>query len=92
MPAKKEEKIVTELKKLVELKKLIVGTDRIMKLVKSGKLAKIFMSANCPETVRADLLHYAKLSGATVVELDYRNNELGTLCKKPFPISIIGVI
>jgi len=91
MPAKREEKVVTELKKLAETKKLVIGTDRVLKLVRQGKLSRVFVSSNCPQKTRDDIAYYAKLAGAAVVELAYRNSELGTLCKKPFAISVLGV-
>ena len=91
MAVKKEEKVVTELKKLLETKKLIVGTGRAMKLVKAGKLSKVFISSNCPLTVKESLARYAKIAGASVTELSQTNSQLGTLCKKPFAISVLGV-
>lgn len=91
MAVKKEEKVVTELKKLLELKKLVIGTDKVMKLVKAGKLSKVFISANCPQDINESLSHYAKIAGASVTELNQTNSQLGTLCKKPFAISVLGV-
>ena len=91
MPAKKEEKVVTELKKLLESKKLVVGADRVLKLARAGKLSKIFISSNCPQSAKESLAHYSKIAGTAVVELAYSNSQLGTLCKKPFAISVLGV-
>jgi len=91
MAVKKEEKVVTDIKKLLETKKLIFGTSKAMKLVKAGKLSKVFISSNCPQSVRESLARYAKIAGASVIELDHTNSQLGTLCKKPFAISVLGV-
>lgn len=92
MPAKKGGEAVAELKKLLESKKLVVGADRVLKLAKAGKLSKIFISSNCQQSAKESLAHYAKISGTAVVELAYSNSQLGTLCKKPFAISVLGVM
>ena len=38
-----------------------------------------------------DIVEYAKLSDVEVVDTAVPNDVLGTLCKKPFPISVIGL-
>ena len=44
--------------------------------------------------MRADLLgdikHYAQLDSVEIIELPQSNEELGTLCRKPFPVSVIA--
>jgi len=82
-----------ELKKLVGSKRLIYGTEQTIKGLKHGKVEKIFLSSNVPKTVKEDVEHYAKLSkDVTIVSLSAPNDELGTLVKKPFPISVLGVL
>ena len=81
-----------ELRKLMETKKVIVGTDRVIKQLKLGKISKVFLTVNCPEDVKADVGAFAKISKTEVVQLDIPNDELGVVCKKPFSISIAGII
>ncbi len=71
--------------------KLIIGTDRTIKALKNGKVKRVFVSKNCPQNIRDDLARYSGL-GLELVETQYLNDELGTLCKKPFSVSIIGVL
>ncbi|HLC37690.1 MAG TPA: ribosomal L7Ae/L30e/S12e/Gadd45 family protein [Candidatus Nanoarchaeia archaeon] len=68
----------------------IIGTDRILKNLKSGKLKKVFLASNCKEETKKDVGYYAKLSNVEVVNLDIPNDELGLACKKQFSISILG--
>ena len=76
---------------MLKTKKLVIGTDRTIKNLKLGKLGKIFLSSNCPAGVKEDVVHYSKLSKVEIIKLNYPNDEVGTLCKKPFSISVIGV-
>ncbi len=81
-----------ELKKLLEEKKLVLGTDRTVKLLKRGGLKKVVVSKNCPEQVLKVLERYTSISGVELQKVGYTNERLGTLCKKPFLISVIGVL
>ena len=82
----------TEIRKLVQAGNVTIGTERTLKNLKLGKLKTVLMSANCPEKVEKGLLHYSALSSAETVKLNYPNDELGVICKKPFSISVLGVL
>ena len=84
------EKDITEIKKLVGTKKLVIGAQRTLKSIREGKIDKVFLSSNSP--YKKDLDHYAKVSKIKVVQLEYANDELGDLCKKPYAISVLGVL
>lgn len=92
MAAKTEEKVVTEIKKNIEKKKAVIGTENTIRGLRQGKISKVFVSTSCPDNVREEIARYAKLSGASVVKLRYSNDELGSICRKPFAISIVGVL
>ena len=82
---------LTELKKHVKEKKLIIGTKTVVKKLRVGKLSSIFVSSNCPKAVRDDITHYSTIAGTRVVELEVPNDELGVICKKSFSVSVAGV-
>ena len=81
-----------EIKKLLKSDKLILGTELTLKSLKRGELERVFLSNNCPSNIRDDIEHYTKLSNTEVVEVGMPNDQLGDLCKKPFSISIIGLL
>ena len=81
-----------DIKKNLKTKKLVVGTKQTLKNLKLGKLEKVFVTANCPESVKKDVAHYSSLSGCEVQSLDIPNEELGTICKKQFAISVLGLV
>jgi large subunit ribosomal protein L30e len=83
--------VVAELKKLLESKKLILGTDETVKFLRQGKVKKIFLASNCSPQVKDDLAQYCKVGNVECVELSQSNEEIGVLCKKPFAISVVGV-
>ena len=92
--AKKEitDKDLVEIKKLLKTKKLVIGTGITIKKLKAGKLAQVFVSSNCPDKINEDIEYYSKLGGTNVVKLKISNDELGIVCKKPFSISVLGVV
>lgn len=92
--AKKKEIIdesVVRLREDLTSGKVVLGTDRTLKALRQGTLARVYLANNCAELAEADIRAYANLSGAEIVVLLYPNEEVGTLCKKPFSVSVIGV-
>ncbi|MEM3374615.1 MAG: ribosomal L7Ae/L30e/S12e/Gadd45 family protein [Candidatus Woesearchaeota archaeon] len=79
-----------ELKKDMK-KNLIFGSDRVLKLIRQGKIEKVYFSSNTPENIKKDIEYYAKLSKIKTVYLNLPNDELGVFCKKPFSVAVIGL-
>ena len=83
---------LAELKKMLKSGNVIIGTERAVKNLKLGKVEKVLLSSNCPAKVEKEINYYTGLSGAESYKLDYPNDELGVICKKPFPISVLALI
>lgn len=83
--------VISEIKKGVKDKKALIGTARTIKGLKLGKLQKVFLTSNCPASVKSSIEHYSKLSNCKIEHLDIPNDELGVICKKQFSISVIGL-
>jgi large subunit ribosomal protein L30e len=92
MAKERIDKKIVELRDLISEKKVIVGTERTIKALKLGKIEKIFLASNCKQKAKDDIKQYSKLSKATVSQLRYPNDELGVLCKKPYSISVLGLL
>jgi len=92
--AEKENKKSTpaEIRKIAESGKLILGTAKTVKELKLGNIKKVFVTSNCPDSVKEDIGKYASLSNAEVEEIEIPNDEMGVICKKPFSISIAGIM
>lgn len=83
---------IEEIRKLLKTKKLVIGTEKTLKNIKLGKVATVFLSANCPEKIAEDIDYYKKMGDFKVIKLKYSNDELGAICKKPFFISMLFVL
>ena len=91
MAIEKTDKDISEIRKLLKEKKIILGSQRTVKNLKLGKIKKVYLSSNCSEKIIENITHYSKLSKTAIVNLKYPNNELGVLCKKAFSISVLSV-
>ena len=83
---------ISEIRKMIKEGKAAIGTNEVMKKLKLGKISKVYVTRNCPSKVKKDVTYYAELAGADVVQLKQPNDELGVLCKKPFAISVLGLV
>ena len=83
---------LAEIKKMVKSGNIIIGTKRTIKSLKLGKVEKVLLSSNCPAGVEKDVSYYAGLSGAEYSKIDYPNDELSLICKKPFSVSVLALL
>ena len=51
----------------------------------------VYTTKNIPDSDAEQIATHAKVVGVEVVSLDITNEELGTLCKKPFSISVLAL-
>lgn len=82
----------SEIKKMLKSGSLVIGTERTVKSLKLGRVQKVLVSSNCPAGVEKDIAYYSGLSGAEIHKLDYPNDELSVICKKPFSISVLALL
>jgi len=76
----------------MEKNRVILGTNMTIKMIKNGKVEKVFLAKNAPEEIKRDILYYSKLGNFEVEELNYTNEEIGIILKKPFKISVISIL
>ncbi len=85
------DKDIEEIKNALKMNTLIIGTDRTIKMIKQGKIEKVFVTTSCPENILQDLEHYEKIVKFKLIKLDYPNTELGVFCKKQYSISVVSI-
>lgn len=78
-----------DIRKLLGTDRLVIGTERVMKLLRSGELTRVFLASNCSAAIQSDVEHHA--GEAEIIHLDVPNEELGVYCKKPFNIMVLGI-
>ena len=83
---------LTEIKKMLKSGNIVIGTERTIKNLKLGRVQKVLLSSNCPNSVEKDINYYSGLSNAEAYKLEYANDELGVICKKPFSISVLALL
>jgi large subunit ribosomal protein L30e len=81
-----------EIKKLLNSEKLIMGKDETLKAIRSGKLKKLFLASNADPKFLKDIDYYKNMTEIEIVNLQLTNEEIGSLCRKPFSISVLGVL
>ena len=81
-----------EIKKMLKAGNVVIGTGRTIKGLKLGRVQKVLLSSNCPANVEKDITYYSGLSGAEMHKLDFPNDELSVICKKPFSISVLAFL
>ena len=83
---------VAEIKKAMNSKTLVIGTDETMKLLKQGKLAKVFVTSNCSAAVADDVAYYGSMSQTPYEPIKETNDDLGIICKKPYSVAVISIL
>ena len=93
MAEKKEstEELLKSLHSLAQARKLVIGSDRVLKELRKGNLKRVLIAKNCPIQQKQDLIHYAALTKVPMVALEQNNEELGVLCKKNFFVAVVGI-
>jgi len=81
-----------DIKKLLTSKKFLIGKDEVLKNLRKGLIHRVFIASNCPKELTTDLTRYSKISSFELLETKIPNDELGTVCKKPFSIAVLGVL
>ena len=81
-----------EIHQAVGTGKVILGSDKSVKAVKLGQAKLVILASNCPEAVRADITHYAKLANIPVHNYVGDAAALGLACGKPFLVSVMAVV
>ena len=92
MAGKETSAPLQEIKKNLTSGKLTFGTNSTLKSIKTGKITKVFVTKNCPDHVRKDLATYKGIKEFEIIEMPLTNEELGSICKKPYSVSLLGLI
>jgi ribosomal protein L30E len=91
--AKKQSKGPVEIiKELLKSKNLVFGTEKTLKAIKQQSMEKVLVAENCPEATKESLHSYQTVYQFKLVPVAVSNKDLGVMCKKHFPVSVIGLL
>lgn len=76
----------------VEKGKVLLGARETLNATHNKKAKMVIVSSNCPASAREDLERYSKMSNVRVYRFKGTSMELGSVCGKPFSISMLTVL
>ena len=79
-----------DIRDAIKNKKLIIGSNKILKFAKAGDLVSIFYALNCPKERLKDIEHYSKITGIELKQFNGNSVQLGEICGKPFGVLLAG--
>ncbi len=80
-----------EIKSLVKSGKVILGLRKSLKAIKLGKARAVMVASKIPKELDDDIRYYAKLGNIPVITYPKTSVDLGLVCGKPFPVSVIAI-
>ncbi len=78
-----------EIRRAVDTGKVIFGTKMSEKSLKNGSGKLIIIAKNTPELVKEKILSFAEIGNTVSYIFEESGIELGSVCGKPFPISVM---
>ena len=89
---KVDNSITSKIKSLLDSNRLIYGSSEVAKSIKNNKLEAVIIASNLPDIDKEQFKHYCDIAGIDLFEIEEDNEQLALLCKKPFNISVLGII
>ena len=86
-----EKSVNDQIKDAISNNTAIIGTRRVLKIIRTGEVSSVVLAKNCPENVKKDIMHYSKVGGIEVNEYEGTGRDLGTFCGKPFSIAVLAI-
>ncbi len=75
----------------VDTGKVILGSNKSIQAIKLGNGELVVMAANAPKNLKEDIEVYSKLSDIPVHIFDGSSVDLGSICGKPFTVSVLVI-
>lgn len=83
--------IEKDIKEALKTKKLVMGSNSVIRGIKTGLVKTVVHASNFPENVMKDLDYYKQIGNISIEKFDGNSKQLGELCGKPFNILMVGV-
>lgn len=87
----KENPLARAVRMAVETGKAGFGAKTGVKDALLAKAKLIVVASNAPRELQEDIAHYAKLSEVAVLTFEGTSMELGSICGKPYSVSVLSV-
>ena len=80
-----------EIRQAVDTGKVILGTDKSLRVIKLGQAKLVIVTSNCPSGVLTDIKRYSGLANTPVHIFEGDSAKLGVACGKTFLVSVLTV-
>jgi large subunit ribosomal protein L30e len=70
---------------------IILGYRESIKFIKLNKAKVVVIANNLPEKIAREVEHNAKIAGIKFEVFNKGSKELGVLCGKPYPVSVLVI-
>ncbi|MCK4319557.1 50S ribosomal protein L30e [Candidatus Micrarchaeota archaeon] len=87
----KENPLQKAVRLVVESGEVDFGTRKGIKKSLLGKARMFVVASNIPKDSMQDITYYSKVSAIPVIIFEGSSKELGSVCGKPYPVSILTV-
>ncbi len=74
----------------MDREKLIIGSERTLKLAKEGKISKIYLASNIPEDLKIEAELIGKANDIEIILLKENSKQFGVKIGKPFTVLMAG--
>lgn len=75
----------------VKTGKVVLGGKETLRAIRKKELKLAILAGNCPSALKNNLKRYAELSKTPVYEFEGSSLALGSICGKPFIVSLLGI-
>ncbi len=69
-----------------------IGSEETLKAIEEEKADLVILAKNCPWEINDEISKNAKESEIKVIETDYFNDELGTICGRPHSVASLAIV
>jgi large subunit ribosomal protein L30e len=87
----KENPLSSAIRLAVESGKVGFGSRKGVKDLLLGKAKLIVVAGNVPPQLAEDVSRYGQISEIPIVQFPGKSLELGSICGRPFPVSVLAV-
>lgn len=83
--------LADEITQALKTNKAILGYRESIKFLKTDSAQKVVIAKNAPENIRKEMEHNSKVAKTEVEIFEGSSKELGVVCGKPFPVTVLVI-
>jgi large subunit ribosomal protein L30e len=84
--------IRSDLGMVIKTGKVDLGENKVLSALLTGSPKLVLISGNCPNELKERVVYYSMLSATPCHTAEENSIEVGSVCGKPFPVSVLAVM